>query len=142
VFAASKAALQRQSPPWSQERPGAPAARLAGVRQERLSAESRTGIMRTIIISALLGFAVLSPAPTRAVEGETYLVTIPTHDLNLASPAGRDALRGRAKRVADALCGEATRFDEKLAVAACRDTFMNKVEIRAALAAARYRDAL
>jgi len=88
--------------------------------------------MHKLIMTAVLGFAALQPVAALAQESDTYVVSIPASDLNLASPAGAQALRGRAARAARLVCGESQRLEDLYAQDKCRQNFISQVDTRIA----------
>lgn len=81
--------------------------------------------MKTLIASAVLAIAAVQPAAAHQRSAETYMVTIPAADLNLSSPAGAAALRGRLMRAADATCGTSYELARKQLISHCRAEFLH-----------------
>ena len=74
---------------------------------------------RMTILAAALAVAASTTPPARA-EG-TASVSVPTHDLDLASPAGQRILRLRIARAASTLCDVASeRLDARVRTAQSR----------------------
>lgn len=82
--------------------------------------------MKTFL-SLTIAAAALSASPAgahsiRVSDDGSYRIAIPYGDLNLASPAGVQTLKGRIKAAAKAVCGtaRARSVGEARAVEACR----------------------
>ena len=86
--------------------------------------------MRRLILAAVIGMAAIpSVASAHDRAPGAYMVVIPVRDLDLGTPAGAAALRGRASRAASDACFENVRpLRSRHQVASCRADFMGKVE--------------
>ena len=63
-------------------------------------------LFRSIAFAALLPIAGTAAAQTVTIDApDTVSAVVPAADLNLATPAGRETLRGRVRLAAGKLCG-------------------------------------
>jgi len=86
--------------------------------------------MKTLIVSAALAVAAIQPAAAHQRSADAYMVTVPAADLNLSSPAGIAALRGRVMRAADATCGTSYELARKQLIGHCRAEFLRQANVR------------
>lgn len=89
--------------------------------------------MKMLILTAALGLIAVSPAAAAPPTEDAFVVKIPVRDLNLSTPAGLRALRGRAAHAADVTCGDSRQLRDIPAEKRCLSEFMRNVNSSIAL---------
>jgi UrcA family protein len=94
--------------------------------------------MKTLIVSAGLSLAALLPATAHAAPAETFIVTIPVYDINLATTTGAATLRERASVAAREVCNDYMKpLHDLQRASACRAAILSQVDDKITLASAR-----